>query len=88
MSRREKICEEILDGATDEICLEAPSLNESKSCVYDNENKKCIEVEDKKIDAINYSKNEKRNKLYLLLFTFGLLYLLLIFWTIYYLIHN
>ena len=43
-----KFCEEILDGATDEICLEAPSLNEGKSCVYDNQNKKCIEVEDKK----------------------------------------
>ena len=74
-----KLCEEILDGATDEICLEVPSLNERKSCVYDNENKKCIEVEDKNIDTINYSKNEKRNKLNLLLFTFGLFYLLLIF---------
>ena len=45
----EKFCEEIIDGATDEICFEAPSLNESKSCVYDNENKKCIEVEDIKM---------------------------------------
>ena len=74
-----KFCEEILDGATDKICFEAPSLNETKSCVYDNENKKCIEVEDIKIPASNYSKNEKRNKLNLLFLTFGLLYLLLIF---------
>ena len=59
--------------------MEAPSLNESKSCVYDNENKKCIEVEDKKIAANNYSKNEKRNKLNLLFLAFGLFYLLFIF---------
>ena len=75
----EKFCEEILDGANDEICFEAPLLNESKTCVYDNENKKCIEVEDKKIAVVNYSKNEKRNKLNFLFFTFGFLYLLLIF---------
>ena len=60
MQRRKKICYEIKDGATKDICLSAQASKANKICVFDNETNSCSEfliIKNLKNDANNYKNN-------------------------------
>ena len=52
-----KLCYEIEDGATNDICSSAKVSDANKTCVFDNETNLCNEVYIMKNDADKYKKN-------------------------------